>query len=137
MFHGPELGDIVVVVDRRDPKVDLIKRVIGLPGESVEIIDGKVYVNGFLLEEPYIKQQWRGTNPKVVIPAGEYFVMGDNRDNSMDSRSPNVGLVPKDLIIGKAMLSYWPRDKFGMAPNETPRLTETPLAPKAAEAPAK
>jgi signal peptidase I len=137
LFHGPERGDIVVVVDPRDPKVDLIKRVIGLPGETIEIVDGKVYVNGFLLEEPYIKQQWHSTNPKVVIPAGEYFVMGDNRENSLDSRSPNVGLVPKDLVIGKAMLSYWPREKFGMAPNEAPRLTETALAPKAAEAPAK
>lgn len=121
VFHGPERGDIVVLQDPRDPSVDLIKRVIGLPGDQFEIIQGKVFINGFLLEEPYIKSPWRGSLPETTIPPGEYFVMGDNRDNSQDSRS--LGLVPKDLIIGKALLAYWPLSDFGTAPNESPTVT--------------
>jgi signal peptidase I len=124
VFHGPERGDIIVLKDPRNTETDLIKRVIGLPGETIEIVDGKVYINDHLLEEPYIKAIWHDTKPKVLIPPGEYFVMGDNRDNSLDSRSSQVGLVPQDLIIGKAMLSYWPRDKFGLAPNEEGKLGE-------------
>jgi signal peptidase I len=124
VFHGPERGDIVVLIDPRDTNTDLIKRVIGLPGETVEIVDGKVYINDMLLEEPYITQAWHDTKPKVTIPPGEYFVMGDNRENSLDSRSSQVGLVPQDLIIGKAMVSYWPSSKFGFAPNEEGKLSE-------------
>jgi signal peptidase I len=124
VFHGPERGDIVVLRDPRKPETDLIKRVIGLPGETVEIVGGKVYINDRLLEEPYITAPWNDTRPKILIPEGEYYVLGDNRDNSLDSRSSQVGLVPKDLIIGKAMLSYWPRDKFGLAPNEGGSLSD-------------
>ena len=127
VFHGPERGDIIVLQDPRKPDTDLIKRVIGLPGETLEIVNGVVYINGYLLEEPYIKTPWHSTNPKITIPAGEYFVMGDNRDNSLDSRSSSVGLVPKDLVIGKAMLSYWPKNQFGLAPNESPRVTTQQL----------
>ncbi|MBE0609254.1 MAG: signal peptidase I [Dehalococcoidia bacterium] len=118
VFHGPQRGDIVVLQDPRKPETDLIKRVIGLPGETVEIVGGKVYINDLQLDEPYITSPWNDTKPKILIPDSEYYVLGDNRDNSLDSRSSQVGLVPKDLIIGKAMLSYWPRDKFGLAPNE-------------------
>jgi signal peptidase I len=124
IFHGPERGDIVVLRDPRKPETDLIKRVIGLPGETVEIVNGKVFINEMLLEEPYITTPWNDTKAKILIPEGEYYVLGDNRDNSLDSRSSQVGLVPEDLIIGKAMLSYWPRDKFGLAPNEEGPLTE-------------
>jgi signal peptidase I len=135
VFHGAERGDIVVVKDPRNPSVDLIKRVVGLPGETVEISQGVVYINDHRLIEPYIKQEWHDNKPKVLIPAAQYFVMGDNRDNSLDSRSTAIGLVPKDLIIGKAMVSYWPRDKFGLAPNESPSLSEETLRPKAAANP--
>jgi len=124
VFHGPERGDIIVLKDPRDTDTDLIKRVIGLPGETIEIMDGKVYINDRLLDEPYIKAVWHDSKPKILIPPGEFFVMGDNRDNSLDSRSTQVGLVPQDLIIGKAMLSYWPRDKFGLAANEEGKLGE-------------
>ena len=130
VFHGPQRGDIVVLKDPRVPDQDLIKRVVGLPGESIEIKEGRVYINDFLLEEPYIKSEWHDNKGKVLIPQGEYFVMGDNRDNSKDSRSSQVGFVPKDLLIGKATLSYWPKSKFGLAPNEPgsaqgPRLSTT------------
>jgi len=123
VFHGAERGDIVVLQDPRKPETDLIKRVIGLPGETIEIVEGRVYINDYLLEEPYIKSPWHNSNPKVLIPQDQYFVMGDNRDNSLDSRSQQVGLVPKELIIGKAMLSYWPASAFGLAPNGSPKLT--------------
>jgi signal peptidase I len=128
VFHGPERGDIIVLKDPRKPDTDLIKRVIGLPGETLQIVNGQVYINGYLLEEPYIKTAWHAEYAKITIPAGEYFVMGDNRDNSLDSRSASVGLVPKDFVIGKAMLSYWPSSKFGLAPNEEPTVTDKPLA---------
>ena len=130
VFHGPERGDIVVLQDPRKPEVDLIKRVIGLPGETLEVIDGKVYINDFLLEEPYIKTVWHGTNAKQLVPPGQYFVMGDNRDNSLDSRSQQVGFVPKDLIIGKTLVSYWPKSKFGLAPNEAGNISTQDGVPK-------
>ncbi|WBL35126.1 signal peptidase I [Tepidiforma flava] len=124
VFHGPERGDIVVLRDPRDPSTDLIKRVIGLPGETIEIVNGKVYINDRLLEEPYITTPWNDTLPKILIPPDEYFVMGDNRNNSLDSRSAQVGLVSKDLIIGKATLSYLPLNRFGLAPNQKGVLTD-------------
>ncbi|MGH2631946.1 MAG: signal peptidase I, partial [Tepidiformaceae bacterium] len=136
VFHGPERGDIVVLVDPRQPQTDLIKRVIGLPGETLEVADGHVYINDHLLIEPYIKTPWHDNKAKITIPEGDYFVMGDNRDNSLDSRSSQVGFIPRDNIIGKAMVSYWPRSDFGLAPNGSPTLSPTVLAPKsAAEAP--
>ncbi len=131
LFHGPQRGDIVVLVDPQRASTDLVKRIIGLPGESVEIVDGRVYINGNLLVEPYIKAAWHDTKPKVEIPAGQYFVMGDNRDNSLDSRSAQVGLIPLDHIIGKALLSYWPSDRFGLAPNEAPTLSTQDTVPAA------
>jgi len=134
VFHGPQRGDIVVLVDPQKPSTDLIKRVIGLPGDTVQVVEGHVYINDHLLVEPYIKTPWHGSQPKITIPAGEYFVMGDNRDNSLDSRSPQVGLIPKDNIIGKAMLSYWPSDQFGFAPNGSPTLSPTQLVPANAAA---
>ncbi|PFG73939.1 signal peptidase I [Tepidiforma thermophila] len=124
VFHGPQRGDIIVLRDPRDPSTDLIKRVIGLPGETIEIVNGKVYINDRLLEEPYITTPWNDTLPKILIPPDEYFVMGDNRNNSLDSRSAQVGLVSKDLIIGKATLTYLPLDRFGLAPNQKGVLTE-------------
>ncbi len=118
VFHPPQRGDIVVLKDPRKPDTDLIKRIIALPGESVEIVNGRVYINDHLLEEPYIKSPWHDTKSKITIPDGQYYVLGDNRDNSLDSRSSQVGLVPGDLIIGKATLSYWPLERFGLAPNQ-------------------
>lgn len=117
VFGGPTRGDIVVLKDPRETDTDLIKRIIGMPGETLEIVDGKVYINDMLLIEPYIKDEWNDDKEKLLIPPGHYFVMGDNRNNSMDSRSSQIALIPKDLLIGKAMLTYWPTEKFGLAPN--------------------
>jgi signal peptidase I len=129
VFHGPQRGDIVVLRDPRKPDTDLIKRVIGLPGETIEIVNddqngAQVYINDHLLQEPYLKAKWHDSKPKVEIPEGYYFVMGDNRDYSLDSRSQQVGVVAKDNVIGKAMLSYWPKDKLGLAPNEAGNISE-------------
>lgn len=122
VFNAPERGDIIVLKDPRMPSQDLIKRIIGLPGDTIEIQNGRVYINDFYLQEPYIQQQWNGNMAKIRIPANEYFVMGDNRENSLDSRSSQVGLIREELIIGKAMFSYWPTSQFGLAPNGSPKL---------------
>jgi signal peptidase I len=120
VFHGPERGDIVILHPRqRDPR-DLVKRVIGLPGDRLEIRDGVVIVNGRELIEPYIKDEWRGQMDAIVIQPDHYFVMGDNRNFSLDSRA--FGPVDEDDIVGKAMVSWWPRDSWGLAPNESPKL---------------
>lgn len=132
VFHGPSRGDIIVLVNPQDPSIDLVKRVIGLPGETLQIVDGHVYINGHLLIEPYIKQPWGGTTPRITIPPDRYFVMGDNRTNSLDSRSPQVGLIPRDNVIGKAMLTYWPLGRFGLPANASPKLSPTQTTPQVA-----
>ncbi|MEX2080959.1 MAG: signal peptidase I, partial [Dehalococcoidia bacterium] len=126
VFHGPERGDVIVFRDPRNPDEDLIKRVIGLPGETVEIRNGVVYVNSQPLEEPYLERAWEGNKEARVIPADEFFVLGDNRSNSLDSRSDQIGLVHKDLIIGKATLAYWPSDKFASSLSDTPTCSPNP-----------
>lgn len=89
-----------------DPERDLIKRIIGLPGETVELIDGVVHINGQALEEPYAAVEQRPFGP-VVVPEGEYFVLGDNRTNSLDSRF-GLGTIPEENIIGRTFAIIWP-----------------------------
>jgi len=104
-----ERGDIVVFWFPDDPSKSYIKRVVGLPGDTVEMREGNVLINGTVLEEKYLDPKenlsTRSQGPIYVKP-NYYFVMGDNRDNSSDSRS--WGLVPKKYIYGKALLRYWP-----------------------------
>ncbi|RLA85741.1 MAG: signal peptidase I [Deltaproteobacteria bacterium] len=108
-FSRPKRGDIIVFVYPRNPKKDFIKRVMGLPGERIQVIDRKVYVNGKPIEDPW--GFWakgavlRPNFGPVIVPEGHYFVLGDNRDNSMDSRY--WGFVPKENILGKALIIYW------------------------------
>ncbi len=117
-FHEPERGD-VIVFQRSSSKVDYIKRIIGLPGESVEIKTGTVYIHDddkvIILDEPYIKEPPRDNFRGHTIPDEQYFVLGDNRRNSSDSR--NRWLVEDKDIIGKAWLSIWPPDKWGVVLN--------------------
>lgn len=104
-----ERGDIVVFWYPNDPNKSYIKRVIGLPGEIVEVREGTVYINGAVLEEKYLdpgENASSASQAPVQVKLNYYFVMGDNRDNSSDSRS--WGLVPKKYIYGKALLRYWP-----------------------------
>ena len=108
----PERGEILVFRYPRDPSRDFIKRVIAVPGDSVEIKEGRVLVNDKLLNEPYILEKTRSEYPKATVPQGTIFVMGDNRNNSEDSRFADVGFVPYELIKGKAMVVYWPLSEF-------------------------
>ena len=135
-LHLPERGDIVVLkppnwqpqqleqrilswvctvlpldcaMDAPDP---LIKRVIALPGETIEIRDGRVYINGEALEEPYLQQETYGTVPPRVITPGHIFVLGDNRGASNDSRS--FGEVALSNVVGRAWFRYWPPDEMGL-----------------------
>ena len=124
VFGGPSRGDIIVFQSSAGSGNDLIKRVIGLPGERVAIVNGRVHINGLLLEEPYITETWSGSRDQIIIPARHYYVLGDNRDSSQDSRSGRVGLVPRERIVGKTFLRYWPLGDFGLAPNGGARVVE-------------
>jgi signal peptidase I len=116
--HNPQRGDVVVFQAPDQPQNDRVKRVIGLPGETVEVrSDGTIYVNGQQLEEPYLPPHHSGTSGTWTVPEDEYFVMGDNRSVSYDSR--NGGPVPRSNIIGKAWLIIWPLHDWGWAPNRS------------------
>ncbi len=111
-FHGPRRGDVVVLKSSQHDSELLIKRVVGLPGERVEIHDGLVYIDGVPLAEPYLIQGTTGHVGPVVVPPLHVYVLGDNRGYSNDSRS--FGPVPLENIVGRAWLSYWPLDKAGL-----------------------
>ncbi|MDD4321071.1 MAG: signal peptidase I [Acidaminococcaceae bacterium] len=104
----PKKGEIVVFKYPSDTTRDFIKRVIATGGDTIEMVDGKVFVNGTQLKEPYIKEPFHSNYRKVVVPKGHIFVMGDNRNNSEDSRFNDVGFVPDNLIKGKASVIFWP-----------------------------
>ncbi len=110
-FHEPRRGDIVILRVSQAGSGLLIKRVIGLPGEKVEIKGGKVYINEQPLEEPYLSDQSQRDMKAIVVPPEHVFVLGDNRNFSNDSRS--FGPVPLDNILGRAWFSYWPLDEVG------------------------
>ena len=116
LFSNPERGDIIFFYYPDDEKQKFVKRIIGLPGETVTIIDAKVYINGVELEEPYLKEEWiNGTGPyEFQVPEGCYFVMGDNRNTSQDARYWRNTYVSKDKIIGKAGFIYYPFDRIGV-----------------------
>lgn len=116
-FHDPERFDIVVFPYQHGDKQNFIKRVIGLPGEKVRIdYDGNIYINGEILEEDYgaevIEDPGLAVN-EFTVPEGEFFVLGDNRNHSMDSREVSVGTIKKKQILGRAVLRIFPLTKFG------------------------
>ena len=111
-LRAPERGEVLIFRYPRDPSRDFIKRVIAIGGDTLEIKDGRVYINGQMQTEDYILEKTRTEYPKVTIPEGTVFVMGDNRNNSDDSRFADVGFVPFDLIKGKALMIFWPLDKI-------------------------
>ncbi|MDH4209008.1 MAG: signal peptidase I [Anaerolineae bacterium] len=116
-LHPPERGDVVVFHSPESPDKDFIKRVIGLPGEEVELINGRVYVDGVPLHETYIHDPAQRSWGPEVVGEFEYFVLGDNRGNSSDSRS--WGMLDGNAIIGKAWFSYWPPRTWGLVPHYT------------------
>jgi len=106
-------GDTVVFWFPGDPSKSFIKRVIGVPGDKVQVTDGQVSVNQTLLDEPYVPEAYRDhvSTPPRVVPPGEYFVLGDHRSLSNDSR--DFGPVDASYIYGKAVFGYWPMEKVG------------------------
>jgi signal peptidase I len=112
-FNEPQRGDVIVFIYPKDESKDFIKRVIGLPGDTVEIRDRKIYINDTLIEDPWgFFNEWnlsaRDNYGPNVVPPDSLFVMGDNRNNSDDSRS--WGFVPLNNVLGKAFIMYWSWD---------------------------
>ena len=111
-FSPPSRGDVVVFHYPRNISQDFVKRLIALPGETVEIRSGVVYVNGTALDEPYLTSRDMGSTRPYRLAEDEYFVIGDNRKGSHDSRS--WGPVPEDLLLGKVWFVYWPLSEWGL-----------------------
>jgi signal peptidase I len=122
-FGDPQRGDIIAFPPPhiKNPDSDYIKRIIGLPGETVEIKSGTVYINSSPLNEPYLENPGSTTMAAFTVPDGEYFVLGDNRTNSLDSRGGWT--VPLDTIDGRAWFAIWPPGTLGPDPNYDLHLT--------------
>lgn len=133
-LHPIERGDIVILKDPLDPSRDFIKRVVGLPGDRIRIHDHRVLVNGALLKEPYLQTpwvvtgDWPGPGPydASTVPRGSYFVLGDNRDHSSDSRV--FSSIRQDAIDGKAVVRFWPFQRVEVF-NGRPTLTAAEAVP--------
>ncbi|MBI4478943.1 MAG: signal peptidase I [Acidobacteria bacterium] len=112
-FEPIHRGDVIVFHYPLDPAKSYIKRVIGLPGETVRMVDGEVFVNGRKLTEPYVLSIYRDhqSHGPIVVPYGEFYVLGDHRNSSNDSRL--WGTVARKYIYGKAVFVYWPMERFG------------------------
>jgi signal peptidase I len=123
-FRQPERGEIIVLRNPNPGQPDLIKRVIGLPGETIEVRGGQVYIDGQPLTEPYIAQPMGREQTPITLQAGQYFVMGDNRGNSSDSRE--FGARPADDIVGRAWIIYWPPSDWQVLARPT---YATPITP--------
>ena len=109
-IHAPKRGEVIVFEfpdsNPNNPRKDFVKRVVGLPGETMRMFDGKVFVNEEVLDEPYLSQKDHSNASEVTLGEGEYYVLGDNRAHSNDSRS--WGAVPEANIRGKVWMVYWP-----------------------------
>jgi signal peptidase I len=117
-WGGPQHGDVVVFEPPNRPGEDYVKRIVGLPGETVEVKDGKVYVNGTVLDESFRPKTPAYTVAPVTVPEDHVYVLGDNRNNSNDSH--NWGVLPIDNVVGRAWVSYWPPDLWGTIPRDEP-----------------
>ena len=117
LFGEPERGDVIVfhteMKDENDHDKNLFKRIIGLPGDTVEIIGGYVYLNGQILDEPYLNEQGiSGEMEKITVPEGRLFVMGDNRGVSQDSRDVLIGCIEEDSILGRVFVRLYPFNRI-------------------------
>jgi signal peptidase I len=113
-FHEPARGDVIILRPPIEPHKEYVKRVIGIPGDTVEVRSGVVYVNGLPLKEPYIKEIPRYNFASFTVPENNYFVLGDNRNNSNDSHTGWT--VTGDNIVGEAWLRIWPINEWGTVP---------------------
>lgn len=113
-LDDPERGDIIVLQFPNDRSRDFIKRVIGIPGDHIEVGDGQVRINGILLDEPYINAE-PAYSGSWDVPADNYFVLGDNRNNSSDSH--NWSFLPREDVVGKAWVIYWRPENWGLVPH--------------------
>ena len=120
-FNDPQRYDIIVFPYRLEKNTYYIKRIIGLPGETVQIVNGYVYIYGVQLDEHYgnevMEEAGLAAEP-ITLGADEYFVLGDNRNNSQDSRAANVGVIHRDEILGRAWVRIWPISDFGVIKHE-------------------
>lgn len=120
-FNDPQRYDIIVFPYRLEKNIYYIKRIIGLPGETVQIVNGYVYINGVQLDEHYgnevMEEAGLAAEP-ITLGADEYFVLGDNRNNSQDSRAANVGVIHRDEILGRAWVRIWSISDFGVIKHE-------------------
>lgn len=123
IFSPPKHGEIIIFHSPENRERDFVKRVIGVPGDTLEIRNGQVIRNGVEIDEPYVARQSSRSEPEVAIPEGHYYVMGDNRRGSNDSR--DWGLLPERDIIGRAWLRYWPLDRWGDADGDREREIES------------
>jgi signal peptidase I len=119
----PKRGDVIVFEPPTRPDEDYVKRVIGLPGEMVEVRDGTVYINGQPLSEPYIVYPATYSYAPRRVGPSELFVLGDNRNRSSDSH--NWGMLSQDKVVGKAWVSYWPPKQWGLIPRDAPTASAT------------
>jgi len=116
-FTDPKRFDIVVFPFQYQEDTYYIKRIIGLPGETVQIADGVIYINGKVLEDPYGNEEIRNAglaSAEITLGDQEYFVLGDKLNNSTDSLEQSVGNISRDQILGKAILRIWPFESFGL-----------------------
>lgn len=116
-FSDPERFDVIVFPYRYEKNVFYIKRIIGLPGETIQIVDGDIYIDGEVLEEDFGKEEIIDpgiASEPITLGDDEYFVMGDNRNHSADSRVSDVGPVHRDELIGRAWVRIWPLNKMGV-----------------------
>lgn len=111
-FNDPKRGDIVVFRPPNGSKVFYVKRIVALPGETIEIRNGEILINGIPIQEDYISIETPGVYGPLTLSKDEYFVMGDHRNNSLDSRE--FGPISKESIIGKAALVFWPPSAFAV-----------------------
>jgi signal peptidase I len=112
-LRSPRRGEVVVFRVSGEQRQLYIKRVIGVPGDTIVISDGRVYINGIVLDEPYLESSVLGNFGPYAVPKGHVFVLGDNRNNSEDSRTPRVGFVAHRMILGRALWRYWPLTRVG------------------------
>jgi signal peptidase I len=117
-FHSPRRADIIVFRFPNDPSRDFVKRVIGLPGETVSMNRGEVFIDGDKLDEPYLMERDSYKMDPILVPPDSYFVMGDNRGHSSDSRE--WGPVPLGNIVGKVLVRYWPFSEFSLLSGGSP-----------------